>query len=134
MRIRLRSHAFLAAWAVAAVVTAGLAEMTVSGQASSSGSKAAPVAKTSWAAPDLQGTWSNAAVVPFERPKEYGNREFKTDAEMKAATAELLQRDELPGRDSRTAKGKDIRGTEEDVARAYNNHFFGDKPTVVARR
>jgi hypothetical protein len=73
-------------------------------------------------------------VVPFERPKEFGNREFKTDAEYKKAQHDLLGRDELPGRDSREINGKDIRGTEKDVARAYNEHWFGDKPTEVGRR
>jgi hypothetical protein len=57
-----------------------------------------------------------------------------TDAEYKKAQDDLLRRDAQPGRDSRESNGKDIRGTEKDVARAYNEHWFGDKPTEVGRR
>jgi hypothetical protein len=111
----------------------GLAETTVVGQApSTSAAEATP--KTPWGAPDLQGTWSNAEVVPFERGKGFGERQFLTDAEYKAALDQLLESNQRPGRDSRESGGKDIRGTEKDVARAYNEHWFGDKPTEVGRR
>ena len=45
------------------------------------GSAATP--KTAWGDPDLQGTWSTEAElsVPFERPREYGDRRMLTDAE-----------------------------------------------------
>jgi hypothetical protein len=32
--------------------------------------------------PDLQGVWTNATTVPFERPKELGAKEFYTEAEL----------------------------------------------------
>jgi len=138
MRIRVRSHLFLIALTATTVLAAGMAATKLIGQTPSSGSsaqsKAQSTPKTSWGAPDLQGTWSNTTVVPFERPKEYGNREFMTDAEYKKAQDELLRRAAMPGRDSRESNGKDIRGTEKDVARAYNEHWFGDKPTEVGRR
>src|SRR4029077_17442329 len=89
---------------------------------------------TAWGAPDLQGTWSNTTVVPFERPKEFGNREFMTDAEYKKAHDHLIASSNRMGRDSRESNGQDIRGTEKDVARAYDEHWFGDKPTEVGRR
>jgi len=39
--------------------------------------------RTPWGDPDLQGTWSSEAElgVPFERPREFGERQFLTDAE-----------------------------------------------------
>jgi hypothetical protein len=39
--------------------------------------------RTPWGDPDLQGTWSSEAElsVPFERPREFGDRQFLTDAE-----------------------------------------------------
>src|SRR5207253_1954931 len=83
---------------------------------------------------DLTGIWSNVAVVPFERSPAYGNRELLTDEEHKKALAQLLERNKRPGRDSRESQGQNIRGTEKDVARAYNELFFGDKPTEVGRR
>ncbi|MEX2130588.1 MAG: hypothetical protein WD772_03810, partial [Pseudohongiellaceae bacterium] len=33
-----------------------------------------PTPRTSWGDPDLQGTWRNATVMPFERPVELGLR------------------------------------------------------------
>jgi len=41
------------------------------------------VQRTPWGEPDLQGTWSSEAElsVPFERPREYGQRQFLTDEE-----------------------------------------------------
>jgi hypothetical protein len=114
----------------AATLVAVSFQTPVAGQARPGG--AAP--KTPWGTPDLSGTWSNTAVVPFERAKELGTRELLTDAEYKKAVDDLLERNKRPGRDSRTVNGQDARGTEKDVARAYNEHWFGDKPTDVSRR
>ncbi len=133
MRIRARSLVFLIALA-AAVLAVILTETTVTGQSRSSGSATESTPKTSWGAADIEGTWSNTTVVPFERPKEFGNREFMNDAEYKEALDQLLERNKRPGRDSREINGQDIRGTEKDVARAYNEHWFGDRPTEVSRR
>jgi hypothetical protein len=46
--------------------------------------------RTPWGDPDLQGTWSSEAElsVPFERPREYGERQFLTDAEYKQRQAQ----------------------------------------------
>src|SRR5579883_2876902 len=38
--------------------------------------------KTADGVPDLQGVYSNATTVPFERPKNLGSKEFYTDQEM----------------------------------------------------
>jgi hypothetical protein len=45
--------------------------------------------RTPWGEPDLQGTWTSEAElsVPFERPKEYGNRQLMTDQEFAARQA-----------------------------------------------
>jgi hypothetical protein len=142
MRVRGNPYSFLMALAAVPVVAIGLVQTTVgqgpssSSQSESSAKSSASTAtlKTGWGAPDLQGTWSNVSVVPFERPKQYGERQFLTDAEHQKAVDVLLKRDEQPGRDSRSSQGKDIRGTEKDVARAYNEHWFGDKPTQVSYR
>jgi hypothetical protein len=82
-----RNHRF--ASAAAAVVA-------VIGSAVLSGQSAAP--KTPWGEPDLQGTWSSEAElsVPFERPREYGERQILTDAEFAqrlAQTERQLQSD-----------------------------------------
>ncbi len=142
MRIRGKPCVFLVALAAVPIVAIGLVQRTIGqtpasssqSEASAKSSASATPLKTAWGAPDLQGTWSNVAVVPFERPKQYGERQFLTDAEHQKAVDALLKRDEQPGRDSRESQGKDIRGTEKDVARAYNEHWFGDKPTQVSYR
>jgi hypothetical protein len=141
MRISPHSLAFRIVLGTTLVIVAGftsnrvIAQTAAGGSSEKSGAPAVPPSpKTPWGAPDLQGAWSNTTVVPFERPREFGNREFKTEAEYKKAQHDLLGRDEMPGRDSREINGKDIRGTEKDVARAYNEHWFGDKPTEVGRR
>jgi hypothetical protein len=117
------------------ILATGLAEMPAAGQAPTSQPASSSLAKTSilktpWGRPDLQGTWSDMVVVPFERPKEFGERQFLTDAEHRKAIDELIERNKLPGpRDSREG-----RGTEKDVARAFADYWFGDKPTEVSRR
>ena len=36
---------------------------------------------TPWGDPDLRGIWTNTTSTPFERPSEFGEREFLTDEE-----------------------------------------------------
>jgi hypothetical protein len=57
-------------------LVAVVATAMVSGQSGTS-------PRTPWGDPDLQGTWSSEAElsVPFERPAQYGERRFLTDAE-----------------------------------------------------
>ena len=84
---------------------------------------------TPWGDPDLQGIWSNPYVTPLERPEAFGSREFLTAEEIVAAEQELSERAQRPGRD-----GREFAGTEKDVARAYNNHWFGDPSVARGRR
>src|SRR5687767_3317949 len=78
------------------LASAAAAVVAVIGSAVLSGQSAAP--KTPWGEPDLQGTWSSEAElsVPFERPREYGERQLLTDAEFAqrlAQTERQLQSD-----------------------------------------
>ena len=77
--------------------------------------------RTPWGDPDLQGIWSNPSVTPLERPEAFGTREYLTAEEIAAAEQALVERSRQPGRDSRAGAG-----TEQDVARAYNEHWRGD--------
>src|SRR5437773_5359972 len=74
------------------------------------------------------------SLVPLERPKEFGTRAYMTEAEHAKALADLQARNQRPGRDSREVGGKSAVGTEKDVARAYNEFWFGDKPTKLSMR
>jgi hypothetical protein len=77
--------------------------------------------KTQWGDPDLQGIWTDETTTPLQRAAKYANQEFFTDAQR----AELDQaRASLLGREKRVE-----RGTELDVAGAYNGQFVSIKRT-----
>ena len=77
--------------------------------------------RTAWGEPDLQGIWTNEFDTPLQRAARYGTREFFTEDER----AELdKERVALLGRDRRVE-----RGTELDVAGAYNSVFMSMKRT-----
>jgi hypothetical protein len=116
-----RCSAFLVALPTIVVVL--LAPGTVAGQP--------PVTafRTPWGEPDLQGIWSNRFVTPLERPKEFGTRQFLTEDEIAAEERRLREQSKGLGRDSREGTG-----TERDVARAYNEHWFGDPSLLRGRR
>src|SRR2546428_1738460 len=84
---------------------------------------AAQVLKTPWGEPDLQGIWTDESDTPLQRPAKYANQEFFSEAQR----AELdKERAALLGRDKRVE-----RGTELDVAGAYNAAFMSIKHTGV---
>jgi len=43
--------------------------------------------------PDLQGYWTNATIIPLERPRELGTKEFYTEAEAAAFEKERLAKE-----------------------------------------
>ena len=81
----------------------------------------APVLTTPWGEPDLQGIWTDETDAPLQRSPKYASQEFFT----KEQRAELDKvRSGFIGRDRRSE-----RGTEADVAGAYNAVFTPLKPT-----
>ena len=72
--------------AVAVMAVVSLASVPTSGQApvaaTAKNAAATTVPRTPWGEPDLQGVWRYEGVTPLERPKEFGSREFLTDAEI----------------------------------------------------
>jgi hypothetical protein len=85
----------------------------------------APTLKTPWGEPDLQGIWTDENDTPLQRPAKYASQEFFTPAqraELDAArTAVLANADNTAAR-----SGK---GSERDVAGAYNSQFVSFKRT-----
>src|SRR5690242_16208918 len=77
--------------------------------------------KTPWGEPDLQGIWTVETDTPLQRSPKFGDREFFTEAE----------RDELDkDRAAMMRRDKRVeRGTELDVAGAYNALFMSMKRT-----
>jgi hypothetical protein len=79
--------------------------------------------KTPWGEPDLQGIWSGETLTPLERPAKFAGRPLLTPSEAEAIEEDVASR---PGRDDRSR-----RGTERDVAQAYNQHWLAP-PTRLA--
>jgi hypothetical protein len=100
---------------VAVVITA----VAVSVNVRSAETNGAP--RTAWDEPDLQGIWTNEFDTPLQRASRYGTREFFTEEERAELDKERLT---LLGRDRRVE-----RGTELDVAGAYNSVFMSMKRT-----
>ena len=76
---------------------------------------------TPWGEPNLQGIWTVESDTPLQRPAKYADQEFFTDAQREELDR---QRAALLGRDRRVE-----RGTELDVAGAYNAAFMSLKRT-----
>ncbi len=114
MRGRLSDSMLTVAIAAAAVSAAMLASVAPA-------SAQAPTLKTPWGEPDLQGIWTDETDTPLQRSPKFANQEFFTAAQR----AELdKERSALLRRDRRVE-----RGTELDVAGAYNALFMTQKRT-----
>jgi hypothetical protein len=75
--------------------------------------------KTPWGEPDLQGIWTDETDTPLQRSAKYATQEFFTAtqrAELDATRAALFDEDR-----------RLQRGTERDVAGAYNSVFLSVK-------
>src|SRR5437879_1888320 len=119
MRTRLLNLIGAAAVIVSAVVFFKPAQVTVAQEspaASVTPPASAPVLKTPWGEPDLQGIWTDEFDTPLQRPAEYANQEFFTDAQRQQLDK---QRAQLFGSDPRQE-----RGTAVDVGGAYNTAFL----------
>ena len=111
-------HGLRSVLAVAIASAASAAVIPASAQA-----PAALALKTAWGEPDLQGIWTDETDTPLQRPQQYANQEFFTEAQR----ADLdTQRAALGGKDNRSN-----RGTELDVTGSYNDLFISRKRTGV---
>jgi hypothetical protein len=108
----------LAAAGLSAVISVPITRTSAQAPAAS---VTAPALKTPWGEPDLQGIWTDETDTPLQRSPKYASQEFFTEAQR----AELdQQRSALLRRDKRVE-----RGTELDVAGAYNAVFTSMKRT-----
>jgi len=112
---------------VAALTALASLTITVTGQSqapaakAAATAKAAPAPKTAWGEPDLQGIWTDDFQLVLQRPARYATKEFFTDQERDEIDK---QRAGLLRREVRAE-----RGTEKDVAGAYNAVFMSFKHT-----
>src|SRR5216684_1364181 len=119
MRTRLLKSIGVAAVIMTVLVFLKPAEVAVADQApaaSVTAPAAAPVLKTPWGEPDLQGIWTDESDTPLQRPAKYANQEFFTAAQREELDKE---RGALYGSDPRQE-----RGTAVDVGGAYNTAFL----------
>jgi hypothetical protein len=122
MRTRLLKSIAALAVVLSVLVFLKPAQVTVAQEGpTTSATSPAPTLKTPWGEPDLQGIWMDESDTPLQRPAKYADQEFFTEAQR----AELdKERAALLGRDKRVE-----RGTELDVAGAYNAAFMSIKRT-----
>src|ERR1043166_6351550 len=121
-------RSFLQLVGVCAVVLAVilLLKFTVTNQASSPAASADTPAtkasglKTPWGEPDLQGIWTDEYQTPLQRPAAYAGKEFFTDEERTALDAKRAAIELRPRAE---------RGSERDVAGAYNQVYMSIKRT-----
>jgi hypothetical protein len=101
---------------VAAVITV-VSMVSVAGQ-----SQTGSTLKTAWGHPSLEGIWDVLPLqIPLQRPAKYKDQTEFTDAQR----AELDKiRAAMPGNETRA-----VRGTEQDIAGAYNVVYTSRKPT-----
>jgi hypothetical protein len=93
-----RFYAGIGAAGIALLLTT---QMPVTGQSvNSQAAKVTTKASKNWTPPrtpdghpDLQGYWTNATLIPLERPVELGNKEFYTEAEAAAIDKQRIQRE-----------------------------------------
>ena len=99
-------------------------------------------ARTPWGDPDLHGEWTTEGEygVPFERPAQYGTRQFLTDEEYATRMQDIRVRDEQDLERVDVLSGP-VRGAGAPIPhwREYNTtsrrtSLVIDPPTAVFRR
>jgi hypothetical protein len=82
--------------------------------------------RTTWGEPDLQGIWNGETITPLERPARWADTPVLTPQQADAVEEWVYS---TPGRDDRSQ-----RGTERDVAAAYNDHWNPPHARLSDRR
>ena len=78
-----------------AMILSSLGTATVAGQIQKTAAKAPgtwTVPRTPNGQPDLQGTWTNGTLTPFERPAALGDKAFLTEEEAAAQESQAAAR------------------------------------------
>jgi hypothetical protein len=110
----------------AMLLGSALALIAQQARTSAGATTAAATFRTPWGEPDLQGIWNGETLTPLERPARWADRPVLTPEEAKALEAWVAS---TPGRDDRS-----LRGTERDVAGAYNDHWNPPRASLSDRR
>jgi hypothetical protein len=111
--------------AIAAAAVSGAIWLPVTRTSAQAPAVSGAALKTPWGEPDLQGIWTDEFDTPLQRPPKFANQKAFTEAQREALDKErtALYGEERPAE----------RGTEFDVARAYNHAVFLSNKHVGAR-
>ena len=112
----MRHRVGAASLALAIILAIGLAGSVDAGQQAQQKAKPAPVKKTAWGDPDIQGIWNHGTITPLERPAKYAGREFLTEKEVADINYESEHRAD-------SEKRGEI-SIQNDVALAYNQFWW----------
>jgi hypothetical protein len=121
MRLRLLKSVGTSFVIISMLVLMKPTEMTAQNQPPAASAQVPAALKTAWGEPDLQGIWTIESDTPLQRSPKYASQEFFTAAQREELDKE---RSTLLRRDKRVE-----RGTELDVAGAYNAVFMSMKRT-----
>ena len=93
--------------------------------AAASAGKNGALPRTGDGHPDFTGIWTNVTITPLERPRDLAGKEFFTEQEVSAYEKQTVQQRNRDQRD---------RGTERDVASAYNDFWWDSGTRIVKTR
>ena len=128
MTHRLRVSGLLAGIAAASLLPLSAAAQTHSQAAkpaAASAGKSVPLPRTADGHPDFNGIWTNVTITPMERPRDLAGKEFFTEQEVSAYEKQTVEQRNRDRRD---------RGTERDVATAYNDFWWDSGTKIVKTR
>jgi hypothetical protein len=128
MTDRLRVSGLLAGIAATSLTLFSAAAQTHSQAAkpaAASAGKSVSLPRTADGHPDFNGIWTNVTITPMERPRDLAGKEFFTEQEVSAYEKQTVEQRNRDRRD---------RGTERDVATAYNDFWWDSGTKIVKTR
>src|ERR1700686_730848 len=117
--MRDRFSGSMIAVAIAAAAVSAAISVPVTRTSAQAPAASGTALKTPWGEPDLQGIWTDEFDTPLQRPAEYANQEFFTQAQREDIDQ---QRRAHFGGDPRQE-----RGIASDVGRPHNTGFMAAK-------
>jgi hypothetical protein len=116
---------FLAMTATVAIVPAWAQSSVAAKPAAAKAPGATSIPRTADGHPDFNGIWTNVTITPLERPRDLAGKEYFTEQEASSYEKQMVQQRNKDQRE---------RGTDRDVASAYNDFWWDSGTKVVKTR